>query len=302
LPNRQPLVERAEILLERRSGDLARAPRIFVAKHVKRDHHLAVAGMAGLAPRLAVKIDERPDRADRDRHQRIAFAAGELEGFRRLRGGDIEFWARSLRRPRQRGHLLEGMEAPVVRGIFLCQQQLDLLEAFTETRLRFIRRDAEAPEFVRQKGAGKSDVEPPAGNAVEHSDFARELERVVEHRQHRAGDEAHRLRALRRGGEKDDRIGAIAAVTGEVVLDGADVPEAQCLRFFGDRKRFGVVFGGALVGMIDGGKKLYAELHEGRPWLRASSFIAMAESRALEGNQSIQAPGPANAVRRRLTA
>ena len=194
------------------------------------------------------------------------------------------------------------MEAPVVRGIFLCQQQLDLLEAFTETRLRFIGRDAEAPEFVRQKGAGKSDVEPPAGNAVEHSDFARELERVVEHRQHRAGDEAQRLRALRRGGEKDDRIGAIAAITGEVVLDGADVPEAQCLRFFGDRKRFGVVFGGALVGMIDGGKKLHAELHEGRPWLRASSFIAMAESRAPEGNQSIQAPGPANAVRRRLTA
>src|SRR5262249_39881881 len=191
---------------------------------------------------------------------------------------------------------------PAASGLCHYRHHPDLLEPFTEARLRFIRRDAEAPEFVRQKGAGKSNVDPPAGNAVEHSDFARELERVVEHRQHRAGDEAQRLRALRRGGEKDDRIGAIAAVTGEVVLDGADVPEAQCLRFFGNRKRFGVVFGGALVGMIDGGKKLYAELHEGRPWLRASSFIAMAESRALEGNQSIQAPGPANAGRRRLTA
>ena len=77
--------------------------------------------------------------------------------------------------------------------ILLRQQQLDLLEAFAEARLRFIGRDAEAPEFVRQERARKPDIEPPAGNAVEHRDLARELERMIEHRQHRAGDEAHRL-------------------------------------------------------------------------------------------------------------
>src|SRR5262249_25870194 len=92
-------------------------------------------------------------------------------------------------------------------------------------------------------------------------DFAGELERVVEHGQHRAGDEAHRLRALRRGGEENDWIGAIAAVTGEVVLDRARVRKAQWFRFFRDRKRLGVVIGGALVGVVDGGKKLHAELH-----------------------------------------
>src|SRR5262249_12042649 len=35
----------------------------------------------------------------------------------------------------------------------------------------------------------------------------------------------------------------------------------QWFRFFRDRKRLGVVIGGALVGVVDGGKKLHAELH-----------------------------------------
>src|SRR5512132_2173089 len=46
-------IERAEIFLEWRPRDLAREPRILVAEHMKRDHDLAVAGMAGVAPRLA---------------------------------------------------------------------------------------------------------------------------------------------------------------------------------------------------------------------------------------------------------
>src|SRR5262245_62262613 len=69
------LVERAEIFLERRAGDLAREAAVLVAEHVEGHHHLAVAGMAGRAPGVAVALDERADRADRDRHQRIALAA-----------------------------------------------------------------------------------------------------------------------------------------------------------------------------------------------------------------------------------
>jgi hypothetical protein len=84
---------------------------------------------------------------------------------------------------------------------------------------------------------------------------------VVEYGQHRAGDEAHDPRALRYGGEENDRIGAVAAVTGEIVLDRACVRKPQSFRFFRDRKRLGIVSGGALVGVIDGGKKLHAELH-----------------------------------------
>jgi hypothetical protein len=50
-----------------------------MAEHVERHHHLAVARMAGRAPGFAIELNERPDRADRNRHQRIAFAPGELE-------------------------------------------------------------------------------------------------------------------------------------------------------------------------------------------------------------------------------
>jgi hypothetical protein len=120
-----------------------------MTEHVERHHHLAVAGMAGLAPGFAIEIDQRPDRADRNRHQRIALAPGELERLRRLRRRDVEFGARTLRRSRQRGHVLEGMEAAAVIGILLREQEFDLLEAFAEARLRFIGRNAKAAEFVR---------------------------------------------------------------------------------------------------------------------------------------------------------
>src|SRR5262249_8622906 len=100
-------------------------------------------------------------------------------------------------RSRQRGHALEGMEVAAVSGVLLRQQEFDLFEAFAEACLRFIGRDAEAAEFVGKKRARKSDVEPPARNAVEHRDFAGELEWVVEWGQPRAGAAAHGPRAWR---------------------------------------------------------------------------------------------------------
>ena len=153
------------------------------------------------------------------------------------------------------------MKLAAMGGILLRQQKLDLFEAFAEARLRLIGRNAETPEFVQQERAREPDVEPTARNAVEHRDLARELERMIEHRQHRPGDEAHRLRALRHGGEEDDGIGAVAAIAREVVLDGARVPEPQRLGFLRDRQRFRVIVGGALVGVVDGGEKLHTELH-----------------------------------------
>src|SRR5262249_5834088 len=222
---------------------------------------------------------------------------------------DVEFGARALRRSRQRGHVVERMEAAAVTDILLRQQQFDLFEAFAETRLRFIGRDAEAAEFVRQKRARKSDVEPSARNAVEHRNFAGELERVVEPGQPRAGDEPHRLGARRRGGEENDRIGAIAAVTGEVMLDRARVRKAQWFRFLRDRKRLGVVIGGALVGVIDGGKKLHAELH-GVPsffvplaWKCRRAVMGMSRTIGRQSRQSIERSSTsAHARASRLTA
>src|SRR4051794_34058846 len=104
------------------------------------------------------------------------------------------------------------MKIAAMGGILLCEQKLDLFEAFAEARLRLIGRNAETTELVQQERARESDVESPAQNAVEHRDPACELERMIEHRQHSPGDEAHRLRALRHGGEEDDGIGAVAAI------------------------------------------------------------------------------------------
>jgi len=39
---------------------------------------------------------------------------------------------------------------------------------------------------VRQEGAREADIEAAAANRVQHADFAGELQRMVEDRQHRA--------------------------------------------------------------------------------------------------------------------
>src|SRR5690606_13835206 len=100
-----------------------------------------------------------------------------------------------LRRARQRGQALEAVEAALMADILALEQQLHLLDAFGEAIAALVGRDAEAAELVRQEGARKADLEPAAGDGVEHADLARELERIVEHRQHGAGDEPRRLAA-----------------------------------------------------------------------------------------------------------
>src|SRR5262249_45274180 len=82
-------------------------------------------------------------------------------------------------------------------------------------------------------------------------------------------------------GEKTVGMGVVAAVTGEIVLDRACVGKPQSFRFFRDRKRLGIVIGGALVGVIDGGKKLHAELH-----LVPSSCSARVEVSACDDGMS----------------
>ncbi len=190
--------------------------------------------MAGIAPGLAVDRDQILQRADRDRHQRVTGAAGEFERIRRARRGDIKFRPRLLRRPRQRGDVLEGMKLAAVRDVLSSQQQLDLLEAFAETGDGFVGRNTEAPEFVRQEGAGKADVEAAAGNGIEHGDLAGKFQRVVERRHHRAGDQPHFFGARRRRRQKHDRIGAIAAIALEIMLDRARVGVAERLSLLGD--------------------------------------------------------------------
>jgi hypothetical protein len=87
---------------------------------------------------------------------------------------------------------------------------------------------------VRQERARETDVEPAVADRVEFRDLSRQLERVVEGRDARAGYQARGLRALRGSGEEEQRIGAVAAIVVKVVLDDANVRVAQRLRTLRD--------------------------------------------------------------------
>ena len=98
-------------------------------------------------------------------------------GFCVGRGSDVAFsklWKRPLR-----------------RDFFLLEQAAHLLESLLETRPALVHRNAEAGKLVRQESAGKAHLQPAGGNRIDHPDLARKLQRVVEHRQHRAGDQTH---------------------------------------------------------------------------------------------------------------
>jgi len=82
-----------------------------------------------------------------------------------------------------------------VSDILACQQKLDLFQPFPESLDRFIGRDAEAAELMRQEGAGEADIETAARQRIDHADLTGELQRMVEDRQHGAGDKAHPARA-----------------------------------------------------------------------------------------------------------
>ena len=146
--------------------------------------------------------------------------------------------------------------------VLAAQQQIGLLDPLAEPRHRLVGRTAEAAKLVRQEGAREANIEPAAGERVEHRDLAGQLQWVVEGRQHRAGDEPRLSRALRHRGEKHDRVGAVAAVVMKIMLDNADMAEAEPVGVLGEVERLlEIGFGRFLLGP-DIGKELYAELHE----------------------------------------
>jgi hypothetical protein len=114
---------------------------------------------------------------------------------------------------------------------------------------------------MRQKSARKADIEPPAGNRVEHRDLTRKLQRVVERRQHRTSHQACPHGALRRGSEEDDRVGAVAAVIVKVVLDDADMGETEAVGFLREVERLAEILLGRTILRPHIREKLHAELH-----------------------------------------
>ena len=153
------------------------------------------------------------------------------------------------------------MELAAVRGAFLRQQQIDLIQAFVKAGAQLVRRYPEAAKLMRQERARETDLDAPARDCVEHGDLAGKLERVVEHGQYGTGHKAHRLGALRQRGEKHNRIGAVSAISFEIVLHRPSVGEAQGLGLFGDREAIGEIAGGIALTRAQGGKELNSELH-----------------------------------------
>jgi hypothetical protein len=52
------------------------------------------------------------------------------------------------------------MKLPAMRDVLARQQELDLFQPLAKAGVRFVGRNAEAAELVRQEGARETDVEP----------------------------------------------------------------------------------------------------------------------------------------------
>ena len=153
------------------------------------------------------------------------------------------------------------MEAALASHLLLLQQQAHLLDALVEAGAAFVQPDAEARELVRQEGAREADLEPAAGDRVEHADLARELERVVEHGQHGASDQPRLAGALGGGGEKEHRIGAVAAIAMEIVLDDPHMAVAEPVAQPDQFEAFREILRAGLLPRPDIRKELHAEFH-----------------------------------------
>ena len=153
------------------------------------------------------------------------------------------------------------MEPTLERDVLLAEQPVDDRDALVEALAALVEAHPEPLELVRQEGACEADLESTARDRVEHADLARELQRVVEDGEHRAGDEPHRRRARRRGGQEDERVRRVPAVVVEVVLDGADVREPERLGLLGEPQRLVEVLARRRRLGPDGWEELNAELH-----------------------------------------
>src|SRR5262245_27182819 len=132
---------------------------------------MAVAGMPGLLPCLAIDADQASHllRLERDRHHLAAVGPGERESLGRVSRGDPERRVRLLRRPRHRRDVAEAVELALRRYLLVLEQQRDLRESLGEAPAAFVEAHAELRELMRQEGAGKADLEPSVADAVEHA-------------------------------------------------------------------------------------------------------------------------------------
>ena len=137
---------------------------------------------------------------------------------------------RPLHRPRTRGDRSELVKGVLVHDVGLGPEAPHGGDATLEARATLLHRTLEGVELLRQKSPAETHIEPTVRDPVQHRGLARDLDRMVEDRQDRAGHEAHALCPRGNRGEEHDRARRHPTVRAEVVLDGPDMAEAQLLR------------------------------------------------------------------------
>ena len=168
--------------------------------------------------------------------------------------------------------------------VFFRQQRADLLHALFISPPAVIEADTEPGEFMGQECPRHADIRPPAGNGIEHRDFAGEFERVVECRQHRAGDQARLFRALRRRRQENDGVGTVTAIGMEIMLDGADMRVAVLIAQVDKAQRFFPVIPPGFFRRPHIGEKADPEFHN------ASLFFIPFQCRIVRRNSGFVAP------------
>src|SRR6185436_939336 len=103
----------------------------------------------------------------------------------------------------------------------------------------------------------------PVAHVVEHGKVAAQVRRMVERRDHRAGDEADAPGARRDRRKKDAGVRRMAAVVVEGMLDGLDAVVAEGIGALGEPQALlEVRRGGAVLG-TEGREEVNSESHRG---------------------------------------
>jgi hypothetical protein len=110
------------------------------------------------------------------------------------------------------------VEAALCRDVLLLQQAANLLDALVEAGTALIHRDTEAGELVGQECAREPDLHAAVGDRIDHADLTGKLQRIVEHRQHRAGDEPDGPGDCACRTQEYEGVGTVAAIRMEIVL------------------------------------------------------------------------------------
>ncbi len=171
----------------------------------------------------------------------------------------------NFRHARHQPHILQVPVFTLDGNALLGPHPPNHADRFFETLAALGHRHAVDLEFLRQEGAAEAGVEAPLAHVVEHRQVAAEVGRVVEGRDHRAGDQADAFGPRRDGGEEHAGIRRMPAVVVERMLDRLGARVAELIRAHGQAQALVVIVGRARVFLAKRRKEINSESHGGCP-------------------------------------